>query len=310
MIAYLVRHWRGELPLGVAWWVNVVALTAASLALDAYGPALGLAPAIETRAAFTALLAGGLAVLLLLPAWQLVGVFRAADRHAAEVGTILAARATQSVATLLTVLLAIRFMVFAGEAWSGARIAYPFGPANVVALSHAGRVLEVRGPIRFGLAAQVADALAAAPAVRRLRLTSGGGSLSEARRIRELVLARGLDTDAVSLCSSACVSAYVGGRHRLLRRSARLGFHLPRNPGFGLRGPVTADYAAELAYFGSRGVPPWFRQRWVGTGRAFWYPAPAQLRAAGVVHAFVGAPRPGEEFYFAARTAPRGGRAP
>lgn len=220
-------------------------------------------------------------------------------------GTILAARATQSAATLLAVLLAMRFLVFAGEAWSGARIAWPIGPANVVATSHAGRMLEVTGSIRFGLAERVRAALEANPGVRRVRMTSGGGSLSEARRIRELIVARGLDTDAVSLCASACVSAYIGGRHRLLRRSARLGFHLPRNPGFGLRAPVTADYSAELAYFGGRGVPLWFRQRWISGGRGFWYPAPSQLRAAGLVDAFFGRPRPGDEFLFPAPSAPR-----
>ena len=90
----------------------------------------------------------------------------------------------------------------------------------------------------------------------------------------------------------------MGGNHRLLRRSARLGFHLPRNPGFGMRSALNADYAAEMGYFRRRGVPRWFRTRWLMTGRAFWYPTPRQLRAAGIVDAFVGNPRPGEEFYY------------
>lgn len=298
MLAQIGRHWRGETGLAVAWWINVVGLTVLGLVLESTAARLGLAGAIETRGAFTTLLAAGLFLLLVLPAWQLIGLFRAADRHAAEVGTILAARAAQSGATVLAVLLAMRFLVFAGEAWSGARVAYPLGSPNVVEATHGGRVLEVRGGIRFGLAEQVRVALEENPGVRRVRLTSGGGSLSEARRIRELIVARGLDTDAVSLCASACVSAYIGGRHRLLRRSARLGFHLPRNPGFGLRGPLTADYAAELAWFGRRGVAPWFLERWVRSGRDFWYPAPRQLRAAGVVDAFFGPPAPGDAIYF------------
>ena len=113
-----------------------------------------------------------------------------------------------------------------------------------------------------------------------------------------LIRARNLDTDSTEQCSSACVSAYVAGRNRLLRRSARLGFHLPRNSGFGLRSTVTPEYAAELAYFGRQGVPFWFRARWIMSGRRFWYPTPDQLRAAGIVQAFFGAPRPGEEFYY------------
>ena len=74
--------------------------------------------------------------------------------------------------------------------------------------------------------------------------------------------------------------------------------HLPHNPGFGVRGVMSPAYAREFAYFARRGVPQWFRQRWALGGRTFWYPPPEQLREAGVVHAFYGRPRPGEEIYF------------
>jgi hypothetical protein len=156
----------------------------------------------------------------------------------------------------------------------------------------------VKGAIIYGLAKEVRRALDANPGVRRIRLNSGGGSLTEAVKIRKLVLARGLDTDSTTNCSSACVSIYIAGRHRLLHRAARLGFHLPRNPGFGLRSPVTPEYARELGYFGRQGVPLWFLQRWIATGRTFWYPTPGQLRDAGIVQEFFGAPRPGEDIYF------------
>ena len=299
MIRYAMRHWRGELPLAVTWWVNGIALAVVSLVADSWAAELGLVPAIDTRLRFTLWLAAGIVLLLLVPAWQVIGSFRAADRHVREVGTILAGRLVQALTTLLMLLLALRFLIFAGEAWSGARVAYPFGRSDyVVAVTANGRLLEVSGGFIFGLADDVRRALDENPRVRRVRLESGGGSLSEARRVRELIRERNLDTDSRTQCSSACVSAYIGGNHRLLRRSARLGFHLPRNPGFGLRSAVTADYAAEMGYFRRRGVPRWFRSRWIMTGREFWYPTPRQLRAAGIVDAFVGSPRPGEEFYY------------
>lgn len=298
MFSYPFRHWRGELPLAVAWWVNGVALTALSVGLDLYGGALGLQGAVDTRARFSLFLAGGVVSLLLMPAWQVIGIFRAADRHAARSGTMLAPRLTQAMTTLLTVLLAMRFLIFAGESWAGARMAYGIGSGYTIALSHGGRMLEVRGAIVFGLAQDMRRALDANPRVRRIRLNSGGGAFSEAVKMRALILERGLDTDSTSNCSSACVSAYIAGRHRLLHRAAHLGFHLPRNPGFGRRGPVRPEYAQELAYFGRHGTPLWFRERWVATGRDFWYPTPEQLEEAGIVQAFFGAPRPGEEVYF------------
>jgi hypothetical protein len=193
----------------------------------------------------------------------------------------------------------MRFLIFTGESYSGARIAYPIGGQGYsLATTHNGRLLEVSGSFIFGLADEVQRALEASPRVRRVRLNSGGGSLSEARKVRALILARQLDTDSTQQCNSACVSVYIAGRHRLLHRAARMGFHLPRNPGFGLRSIVTAEYAAELGFFGHQGVPRWFLERWIASGRAFWFPTPAQLWKAGVVQSYFGRPLAGEEIYF------------
>ena len=130
MGSYLIRHWRGELPLAAAWWINGIALSAATVALDMNAGRFGFWDDISARSGFTVYLVAGVALFLFLPAWQVIGVFRAADRHAAEVGTILAARLTQVPATLLTLLLATRFLVFAGEMASGARLAFPLDGAG------------------------------------------------------------------------------------------------------------------------------------------------------------------------------------
>jgi hypothetical protein len=296
MISYLMRHWRGELPLPVSWWINGVALTGFLVANDVTGYLPGWPPAIESRAGFGAFFAASLVLTLVVPAWQVIGIFRAADRHAATGGRVLAGRITQSFATVLTILLAIRFLIFTGESVPGLRLAY--ASDYTVSVTPAGRLLEISGSFGYGLAREVRRVLAANPRVRRVRLESGGGALSEAQRVRDLIVARGLDTDSRTRCASACVSAYIGGHHRLLARAARIGLHLPRNPGFGRRGPLGDAYTGEIGYFAQHGVPLWFRQRWVLTGREFWYPPPAQLRQAGIVTAFYGRPKPGEEIYF------------
>jgi hypothetical protein len=298
MPGYVRRHWQGDLPLAVAWWLNGIALTALSLAIPRQEWFVASVGTIDAAGEFTAFLLVGLFAMLLVPAWQVIGLYRAGDRHIATVGTILAGRLVQSGTTVLALLLALRFLIFAAEAYSGARIAYPIGPDARIVPSHGGRVLDVDAGFRFGLAAQVEAALDRNPRVRRLRLTSGGGALSEAVKLRKLILERQLDTEATSLCASACVSAFIAGKQRLLHRRARIGLHLPRNTGFGLRGPVSPFYAAELVYFSQRGVPDWFLDRWIATGRTFWYPAPSQLREAGLVTAFVGRPRPADEVYY------------
>jgi hypothetical protein len=298
MPAYFIRHWRGELPLAIAWWINGVALALLLLALDVYGAALGLAWPIDTRAGFSAHLLRGLCLLFAVPAWQVVGIFRAAERHATSGRAVGAARLVQVLTTVLSILMAIRLLIFAGESVPGFQLAYAGRDHYRVTLLAGDRMLEVRGGFVFGLADDVARVLDASPRVRRLRLESGGGSLNEARRLRALIVARGLDTDSRSECSSACVSAFMGGRHRSLHRAARIGLHLPRNPGFGAQGPVSREYARELGYFRGQGVPEWFIERWIASGRRFWYPTPEELRRAGIVHVFYGRPRAGEEFYF------------
>jgi hypothetical protein len=292
-MSYVRRHWRGELPLAVAWWVNGLALSGSILFLDVSIGSSGVERFIDTRSEFTLYLIAGMLLLLLVPAWQVVGIFRAADHHAAHVGTIIAARATQSAATLFAIVLATRCVIFFGESLPAIRAVYPWtGEQYQVTPLAGGRIIEVRGNITFGVADRLRETLHATPAAQRLRLNSSGGLLSEARKVRELVLARGLDTDSTEICASACVSAYIAGRHRYLHRTARMGFHLPRNPGLGPHGPVSPVYARELSYMASRGVPPWFIARWVASGRRFWYPTPMELRAAGIVQTFIGRQRP------------------
>lgn len=294
--SYARRHWQGDLPLALAWWVNGLILSGLILLLDIQLGSSGIERLIDTRGEYSLYLLISAVLLLAVPAWQVVGIFRAADRHVERIGTVLAGRATQVAATLFTVLLALRFVVFAGESLPAVRGIYPWAGAHYqVEVLPGGRVIEVRGGITFGVAGQLEAALAAAPDARRLRLNSGGGLLSEAIKVRAIVIQHQLDTDSTELCNSACISVYIAGRHRTLHRNARMGFHLPRNPGFGPRGPVSAAYTRELNYFISRGVPPWFIGRWVASGRRFWYPSFRELRAAGIVQSFVGQRRPASE---------------
>lgn len=295
-LSYVRRHWQGDLPLALAWWVNGLVVSGSILLLDVRLASSGMEQLIDTRDDYSLYLLLSILLLLAVPAWQVVGIFRAADRHVERIGTVLAGRATQVAATLFTILLAIRFIVFAGESIPAIRGIYPWAGARYqVDVLPGGRVIEIRGGITYGMAEELEAALQEAPAARRLRLNSGGGLLSEAVKLRRLVIEHQLETDSTEMCNSACVSVYVAGRHRTLHRSARMGFHLPRNPGFGPRGPISEAYARELNYFISRGVPPWFIARWVASGRRFWYPSFSELRASGVVQSFVGRRRPADK---------------
>lgn len=299
MLSGSAGHGGGARSLAFAWWVHGVLLTTVAIALEMHAADFGLAEAIASRRGYTLWIIAGVAFFLWLPAWQVISIFRAAAQAVTVNPPAVWARAAQVLTTLATVLFAARFMAFAGETASGVRLVWPLsGTGYQVAVSHNGRLLEISGGLLFGVADAAEQALSAHPKVRRVRLNSGGGALSEARRLREQIQRHGLDTDSTTGCSSACVSAYLGGRHRLLRRSAHMGFHLPRTAGYGVRSALSPEYARELAWFGRAGVPRDFLQRWIDSGRAFWYPQPRQLQAAGLVHTFFGLPRPDEAWHF------------
>jgi hypothetical protein len=287
VIRYLHRHWRGELPLGVAFWANGVALTAAMAGIEALYTWRGPAWQPETAVHFTAWVLGALAWRGVVPAWQCVGLLRGAATARAHGGRDVTGTVALAGAVALALAALGRLGMLALDVGPATRIAYAFGDyARTVSVVDDGRAIELNGGLSFGAADEVARALATHPGVRRIVLNSGGGSLGEGRKLRALILAHGLDTDTTVQCSSACVSAYIGGRHRYLHGDALMGFHLPRSDEPDINLPEW--YAEELAYFAQIGVPPWFIRRWAATGRKFWYPAPLQLRQAGIVETHVG----------------------
>jgi hypothetical protein len=238
----------------------------------------------------------GLFVLLffqvgLVPLWQLVGLWRSGGRAVACDSRLRAGRATLVAAFLFTVFIVMRGLVFGSDQLIGGRVALALGPYSYsVALLPGGREIEVAGGLGFGVSTAVRALLEANPQVRRLRLESGGGALSEGIRLRELILARNLDTYSVRECSSACVSAYAGGRFRYLQRGARIGLHLPRNWEAFSSSPIARAYRTELQFFRDRGLPGWFLDNWVRTGQRFWYPTEYQLTSSGLVTTLRGAP--------------------
>jgi hypothetical protein len=298
VLAWPRRHWRGELPLGVSLWLNTVALGVGAALLWPWAARLAGLLDTDTAGSFLALAALRAAVVGLLPLWQVVGLFRSAARRVATDGRPEAwsrGRLGQLAGLAFLVFAAGRGLTVAAELTLAARPALALGPyAFRVTLLPSGREIELTGGLGFGVTRAVTALLDDHPRVRRLRLNSGGGALGEAQRLRALIAARGLDTITTSGCSSACVSAYMGGRFRYLQRGAPMGVHLPRN--WQQPGAIAPAFVAELAYFRDRGVPDWFLSQWIRSGREFWYPDEWLLLRAGVVMFLRGPPaRPAPE---------------
>ncbi len=154
-----------------------------------------------------------------------------------------------------------------------------------------GRDLRLAGDLTAGVAARVAETLAAHPQIARLHLTSDGGLVEEGAAIGALVAARGLATYVPDACASACTLIFVRGRTRYIAAGGRLGFHAPYEIGaHGRMHPV--DSAPERAAYRAAGLPQVFVARALAVPPAgIWMPAAAELRAAGVVTEVVGPDR-------------------
>jgi hypothetical protein len=292
LYSWIARHWRGELRLGISWWINCVALTVVLYWLIPWiAHASGLSSG-ESASAYTAILGLVLLQTGIIPLWQMVGLWQACDRALRTSDRIFTARLAQVAAVLFTLLIATRGLVAGAEQVIAARVAWALGSYQYqVTLLPGAREIEVDGGLGFGVSTAVGELLADNPGVRRIRLNSGGGALSEGVRLRELIVAHGLDTYSSRECSSACVSAFIGGRFRYLQRGARMGFHLPRNWEPLSTGPVSSLYATELRYFQQRGVPNWFLGNWIRSGQKFWYPTEFQLQRAKIVSFLRGTPQ-------------------
>lgn len=294
MAGYVARHWRGDLGPGLTWWVNCVALSALLWWLVPRAASAGGFASADSLRTFAAASALEFLQVGLVPLWQMVGLWRCGEQQALAPRSWLTGRVVQVVAFLFTLLITMRGLVSGAEQFIDGRVALAVGPYSYsVSLLHGGREIAVRGGLGFGVADAVRTVLSANPGVRRIRLDSTGGALSEGTKLRDIILERGLDTYSARGCSSACVSAFAGGRFRYLQRGARLGFHLPRNWQAMGEDPVAPAYRAELAYLRKRGLPDWFLDNWVRTGQKFWYPTEFQLVSSGFVTSLRGKPPPG-----------------
>ncbi len=286
---YFLRHWRGELPLPTAYWVNVVLLSMAYLAV------LALVPWTDLIADSPKMVSMSAVVLLLLPAvtsvWQFIGVWRAARNYIAQ-GNSKAWGNIAKIVVLLGLAKGIFWFASAGlpQMWEYTRIAAGRDSMGKyqVRLLRDGAELEIAGPIAFGLAHDVRRMLDTHPSIRIVHLNSRGGRVSEARRLRDLFASLGLTTYTSSGCLSACTIAYMGGQKRLIAPNAQLGFHQYSFPGTTDK-DFRAEYDKDKRDWLARGFAKDFVDRAFATPSSdMWQPTHQELFRAGVLTGYPG----------------------
>ncbi len=280
--SFVVRHWRGELPLPVSYWINaflgniVVLLVAAAIiaAVTDYKPI----PNLIAAAAIWFL-------VVLVATWQFVGVWRSANRHMAETKRFGWARVAKAVVVLGALRVTAEILGH-GVPQLIEQTKIVFGDPTVgphhLRLLRDGTEMEFSGGITFGTVGEIKTLLDSSPQIRVIHLDSQGGRVGEARHLAELVTARELVTYVSNQCISACTLVFLAGRERYVGAHAKLGFHSAGFPGIDAD-QIASENATDKRYMLGRGVAPAFADKVYSTPNSdLWFPPTDELFAAHV----------------------------
>ncbi|MGG1945272.1 ATP-dependent Clp protease proteolytic subunit [Trinickia sp. NRRL B-1857] len=282
---YFVRHWRGELPLPVSYWINGGLLSVASTAIIVSINEIEQHSLASLRlVAWTTLAI--LSASVLSSIWSMVGIWRSAGHHAARGG----AKGWAYVARFMIVLgivggLSNLVRTVLPQMRVFGLIAIGQDPIGhfIVSVSPDSRSVIVTGTLREGSAAAITRVIDATPTAQWLVLNSNGGRVLEAQQLARTVRARGLDTYVGGLCASACTFVYLAGKTRAASPYARIGFHQPTFVGLNALGQQKITQAM-LDDYRAAGLPPEFIQRIAQTPPSqLWYPRSDELLHANVV---------------------------
>jgi len=279
---YFVRHWRGELSLGVSYWVNgllgafVVLLTAnfverqntislplwAALALVVY------------------------AIAIVASVWQFVGVWRSASNHVSRGGK----KAWATLAEVVVVLgvincISLFYRTYIPQAAEMVSIITGDArtPPYEIRVLPGGTEIEFRGGLRAGCAKKLEGILSAVPQAKVLHIESPGGRITEAEKMTQLVREHGLITYTSEGCWSAASLVLMSGKERVVAAGAKVGFHAGRLPGATLEQKGEMDNLVRTTMH-SAGASEQFIKRVLATpSNQMWYPTFEEMLGAGVV---------------------------
>jgi len=292
---YLLRHWRGQLGLGVSFWINFLLLfVIAIFSMTLLGAMLGIET--EPGAARLAIIAAFLAVAALF-IWQAVGVWRSGSRRIREGGSRWPTYLARGVLACAALVLALKWSATLphldrlAELEAGIDNELIENEGDPLTVTVDAQTAHVSGHIIWGADRQLAALLDSHPEVEVVELSSKGGRIGPSLRLGRLIAARGMSTYVSELCGSACILAFVAGNERLLRRGANLGFHAPASyldPNKTTTATDDTRLQQQIAimnkYYRDAGVSQSFLDQVMKTPLAdAWYPSERELIDAGVV---------------------------
>lgn len=280
---YITRHWRGDLPLGVAYWVSGCVVTLAiTFATHGLLAAETLIDLRLTSILILSIFAAGIGISI----WQVVGIWRSASRHVTRGGS----RVWAGIAKFVVLIGVIRMAFLFWNTYipqSNEFIEILQGdtkfPGYTVRVLPGGTELEFVGGLRAGCAREFDRVLAANPKVEALDIESRGGRIVEARKMIQRIRERKLSTYTTKYCMSAAALVLISGKERRISKGARVGFHRGSVPGATLYQETIIENL-DRKVMRDAGVSEQFINRVLATpADKMWYPEPNEMTSAGAI---------------------------
>ncbi len=288
---YIRKHWRGELSLSMSFWVNALLISIIIFMIDYWFiNVLRIThPVVSVRLSLILTL---IKLCLVCP-WQIVGLWRASEKHVITHGRLFWARTVQ----VIVVVVCICSLVIVCASWSTYKYLYQIGfqedisyPDYTLTLRNNDSLIHLEGGFRIGVSKEVAAILKKNLAIKGIILDTGGGRAFEAMALSKLILRYDLDTYSLKGCFSAGTIAFVSGSSRFLGTGAKLGFHKGHYKHENL---FTAEDAKEvqessLVFFQQKGIKREFLKKiYTASHKEIWIPSIEELIDAGVIHGVI-----------------------
>lgn len=278
---WIARHWVGYLPLPVSFWAGGVVVLLCEHLLNQ--TARFFLPQTFDPYLVSLILVADYGITFAVSLWWWIGTWRANKKYRASNDP------KSPWPTLVTVAISLSILRMGYTLWGFAIPQIDDSVADILEDPESGargvnilseHELEVYGPITRSVVNELRTALASAPNVRVIRLSSLGGRSGAAFEMAALVKEHSSDTTVRTECDSACTIIFLAGKHHCVGRYARLGFH-----SFAFAGEAAAN-ANEIVRkeMEEAGVQPSFIDRALSTPPdSVFYPDFDQLQKGDVL---------------------------
>ena len=294
-MSFMMSHWLGKLPLGTTLWINLVAL----LIVISYAELFLLSKlaADPTQLISLTLVSLFFTRLVIFP-WQLIGLLRAIEFDYIEHKNILKTRSLQGFA-LLTILFTLVYCleVIQGTLYYLKQVESYSRPGDKVEyqlnVSEDQQQLIIRGDLDIGITTAVRSMIEAHPEIKSVVLQSRGGHIYEGRGLARLFIEHGIDTYVYEECSSACTTAFIGGKQRYISTQGKLGFHqywieTTKYSQFVQFYDLRVEQQRDLSLFKARGIDQEFLNKMFDQpATRIWFPDHSTLYDAHIVHGVI-----------------------